>query len=244
MKDIAPVHELVVSIRNKLSSCLTDEHIRNGLNVLEQNGFEYEDGLYPALTGTKKLPVHSISTPSNLAEALLWKQGDWNKYQRFVRNYFAESPSVPDDGVVHFAFAIHLRDNRKPIFDQHALRAMWAISDRLASTRMVDNLRGANLSKLKKNSRAYKNPEENPCKCYLMSPDGEWNENHPKGSSTESYLQFVEAISDLHKAHKLDRRQLDRFLMVLGSALKDLSIEMAGTKKKDQYQKFCELIGR
>ncbi|MDT8386767.1 MAG: hypothetical protein RQ736_04595 [Thiogranum sp.] len=68
-----------------------------------------------------------------IAEALLWKMGKWNIYKDFVNNYNSSDSLAKKTDVVFAAFAKHLRDSANPVYDQHALRAMWAINANLVS---------------------------------------------------------------------------------------------------------------
>ena len=57
--------------------------------------------------------------------------GKWNVYKDFVNNYNSTGPLTKTTDVVFAAFAKHLKDRFNPIYDQHALRAMWAINTKL-----------------------------------------------------------------------------------------------------------------
>ena len=110
---------------------LTVEDIRKFREILKNIGFAYDVDKFPELQSTEKFEVNSGYTPNNLAEALLWKLGKWKSYKNFS-NYFAEEESAPTkDDVVFFAFAKHLSNNGNPIYDQHVLRAIWAVDSSL-----------------------------------------------------------------------------------------------------------------
>lgn len=72
-----------------------------------------------------------------MAEALLWKMGKWTAYKNFVRHYQSEEKLTSTGDVVFAAFTRHLRDSSNPIYDQHALRAMWAINSRLSTAEQL-----------------------------------------------------------------------------------------------------------
>src|SRR6185437_7897183 len=93
----------------------------------------------------------SVGTPANLSEALLWKLGKWKSYKKFASNYKNSAAQPTKTDVVFFAFARHLEDrDNNPIYDQHAIRALWAICGKLT-------------------------PEEcERCKSVLLDGEGKW----------------------------------------------------------------------
>src|SRR5438128_6555867 len=120
---------LVTELRSKISTKkLTSETIAEAVDRLKAIGFDYKDRKFPPLRDTGTFEDESSDAPKSLAEALLWKLGRWKAYKNFA-NYYADKQSKPArNNVVFYAFAKHLKDQENPIFDQHSLRALWAIS--------------------------------------------------------------------------------------------------------------------
>jgi hypothetical protein len=149
-------------------------------------------------------PVVIGYRPPTLAEALLWKMGKWKSYVRLVQD-FAAAPFGPLVGsrMVFQAFARHLRTTTLPIFDQHALRAMWAI-------------RGIPMD-----------ADWQACRSYLMSGDGSWNSTRPADAAVRSYTWYCNQISTIPLADdRAGLRAVDRLLMPLGKALKEQSANL------------------
>ena len=105
--------------------------VENAIKALADLGYQYDDKRFPTLRGTENFADTSGKTPSNLAEALLWKLGKWQSYKNFVANYTDDDAKPTKQNVVFFAFARYLKDKNNPIYDQHAIRALWAICGKL-----------------------------------------------------------------------------------------------------------------
>ena len=160
---------------------------------------QYSDS-YPTLehsVGQYAFPPN-IQYPTTLAEALLWKLGKWNAFKTFVSNYASPNPPLPETGVVFYAFARHLAEEKKPIFDQHALRAIWTICN-------TDN----NIDTVIKDSLF----------------DG--NDNWKQSGSGKKYSTCYEIFQDLIETfipNNYTRNTLvilDKFLMPLGQIIKE-----------------------
>jgi hypothetical protein len=83
---------------------------------------------YPSLKhGFNNYSEPSKAYPTTLAEALIWKLGKWKTFMKFTAHYKKALNEVPNTGVVFYAFARHLAEEKEPIFDQHALRAAWTV---------------------------------------------------------------------------------------------------------------------
>lgn len=165
----------------------------------------YDTSTFPELAGTMKFPVHHNNRPANLAEAFIWKLTKWPEYRQFV-DYFERAkqgdtsrPAGTD--VVFHAFALHLADPGHPIFDQHALRALWAI----CTTFTVDDHAKCRSALIKKKGKS----------------TGEW-----KGRVEGHYAEDCRTLFTGHlqrfaaSAKGLTLKELDRLLMPLGQAIK------------------------
>jgi hypothetical protein len=161
-------------------------------------GFKlYDEKQFPPLIDSDKFVDSSRDSPSNLAEALLWKLGKWKSYKRFAANYAAKSPVPTKQDVVFFAFAKHLKDRGNPIYDQHSIRALWAICGNL-------------------------NDEEKiKCKSLLFDGNDVWK---PSGSGRDTiacYELFVRHINNVVNTDDgPSLSEIDRLLMPLGQAIK------------------------
>jgi hypothetical protein len=175
---------------------------------------------YPALEhevnkyGFTKPPDDNC--PRTLAEALLWKMGKWSAFKTFVENYKNPTRSAPKNAIVFYAFAQHLREEKTPIFDQHALRAIWAITEstddqnlKIASS--LFNGKGKNFEKWK------------------SSGSGEFYND-----CREIYHSLLVSILPENYTRN-NLANLDRFLMPLGQVLK---------KKAPNFNDFRKLIGK
>ena len=129
MNEKATLKELISTLQAAvLKDGLTKTVVETAIGQLKDLNYKYDDEKFPILVGTEKFSDTSGNTPANLAEALLWKLGKWKVYKTFVSNYTSEGPKVTKDGgVVFSAFAKHLKNKENPIYDQHAIRALWAI---------------------------------------------------------------------------------------------------------------------
>lgn len=156
----------------------------------------YDAEKFPTLTNTAALKDTSGDAPKTLAEALLWKLGKWKVYKKFAANYTAVTPSATPTDVVLYAFVKHLKDNAAPIYDQHALRALWAICEI-----SVD--------------------EHEICRSVLFDGKGHWKKTGSGSDTIECYGIFIKYMTNLlHGRGDLSLRDLDCLLMPLGQALK------------------------
>jgi hypothetical protein len=57
----------------------------------------------------------SKAYPTTLAEALIWKLGKWKTFMKFTAHYQKTLDEVPKTGVVFYAFARHLAEEKEPI---------------------------------------------------------------------------------------------------------------------------------
>jgi hypothetical protein len=196
---------------------LTKEAIENEIKKLKDLGDkEYDGEKFPALAGTENFLDTSSNTPQNLAEALLWKLGKWKVYKTFVRNYTNEDAKVTKDGgVVLSAFAKHLKNKDNPIYDQHAIRALWAICG------------------------DFTDDEKKKCKALLFDGKNKWKHTGSGEESIECYMIFAKHINTLAGIEGgAAKGEIDRLLMPLGQIIKK------ETKSKgNEYKLFCELCG-
>jgi len=133
--DKTTLKELIASLQKIIMGNGIDKgSIENLIKALSDMGFQYDDKKFPALKGTENFIDTSGETPTNLAEALLWKLGKWQSYKEFAANYTNDDSEPTKQNVVFFAFAKHLKDKEYPIYDQHAIRALWAICGKLTAT--------------------------------------------------------------------------------------------------------------
>ena len=171
--------------------------IENSIKALSDMGFQYDDKKFPTLKGTENFIDTSGETPTNLAEALLWKLGKWQSYKDFAANYTNDDSKPTKQNVVFFAFAKHLKDKKNPIYDQHAIRALWAIRGNLTAT------------------------ERKKCKTLLFDGKGKWKQVGSGSITIDCYDLFVRHINDLVSLDKgVTSSVLDRLIMPLGQAIK------------------------
>ena len=192
---------------------LGDTMIQRTLNLLaEINSFKpYRADQYPGLVSTESFESSLGQAPASLAEAFIWKQGDWLKYQSFV-SYYALDSQEPTSGHVHYAFAKHLRDPKRiPIFDQNSLRAVWAICPLLTAS------------------------ELRSIESYLVVSSGKnkgaWKSNAGGGGALASMKAFFRVMQVLvSKPGSTNIDSIDKLLMPLGSLLKGLKSCSGDTK--------------
>jgi len=188
---------------------------------LAELGYPYEHTKFPPLVNTTKFSSGAGGSPSSLAEALLWKIGKWNDYKKFVSQY-ANDASVPGKtDIVFFAFARHLKSpSDRPIYDQHALRAMWAICKTFTPKDLA------------------------LCESFLMSAgrrkkgsttsrsDKKWKQTGNGRTAAECYEIFLKHLPDLKRG--ATNREIDLVLMPLGQAIK---------KETGNYAAFASMCG-
>ena len=165
---------------------------------LRDHEYAYNNEKFPRLVNTPALKGECPDRPRSLAEALLWKIGKWNAYRNFV-NFHARDLELPQNAqsAVFEAFALHLKDpNSNPIFDQHTLRALWAILQFSAG-------------------------EAENCRGFLVDGDGKWRTVGASAYSIACYKLFRNQVRDLETSGLGALDTIDKLLMPLGQALKE-----------------------
>lgn len=206
-----PLGKLIGNLQHAIANGgINGETLEESVAELGKIGYKYDQERFPTLIGTENYTDTSTDSPSNLAEALLWKLGKWKSYKRFSANYAATDPRPTKTDVVFFAFAKHLRDKKNPIYDQHAIRALWAICRKLT------------------------NDERKKCKSLLFDSSGKWKQAGSGSDSIECYELFVKHINALVSASSgASLGEIDRLLMPLGQAIKK------STKTYSEFQSLC-----
>ena len=204
----------IIPIKNQIASWVQS---RPTLKDFENKITKWCDALprkYSSSYPTLDHPVGQYASPSNnlyptsLAEALLWKLGKWNTFKTFVSNYANQNPPLPEKGIVFYAFARHLAEEKKPIFDQHALRAAWTVCN---TTVDMD--------------RVFKDS--------LFNRKGKWRQTG-SGKEFGSCYDFFQELIVSFMPYNYTRKTLvvlDKFLMPLGQTIKDEAIDLAAYKK-------------
>jgi hypothetical protein len=176
---------------------MTKRTVETAIKNLSDLGYQYDDERFPALADTENFTDASGETPCNLAEALLWKLGKWKSYKKFSANYMDKDARPTKQDVVFFAFAKHLKDKSNPIYDQHAIRALWAIHGKLTDD------------------------ESKKCKSLLLDGKSKWKQTGTSSDAIECYELFVKHIDHLVAVSDgVTKGELDRLLMPLGQAIK------------------------
>lgn len=219
VEQCADLGELIQTLQYSIENRILTRYLVNAaISKLSEFGHkEYDEEKFPTLRHTDSFVDESGSTPGNLAEALLWKLGKWKVYKDFANNYSKQDLVVSaNGGVVFTAFAKHLQRGENPIYDQHALRALWAIFGDLSDD------------------------EGCKCKAVLMDRNGNWK---PAGSGDDGscYHIFVKCIESVCRQSDLDAKELDRLLMPLGQAIKK---HTRNKKNKTHYMQFVDLCLR
>ena len=202
--------ELVSSLRKCVNDRGLDaDAVREATAKLERIGYAYDASRFPPLPNDLQWDGPDLHAPSSLAEALLWKMGKWKVYKSFT-SYYSNPSSLPTTSdVVFYAFAQHLRDRSLPIYDQHALRALWAIDAGLTDD------------------------QASTCRGLLAKRNGDWKTIASGPSSPKGYRIYASRISELCAAD-LRHDDFDKLLMPLGQALKTVTenvkdfVELAG----------------
>lgn len=159
-------------------------------------GYQYDSDQFPSLPNKLDWGTASPTAPQTLAEALLWKMGKWKVYQGFASHFSEEASQSKGTDVVFFAFAKHLRNRANPIYDQHALRALWAIDSGLTQD------------------------HSSVCQSVLLSK-GEWKPIASGRYSIKAYELYLSRIKQLcSRSGGPSPEALDRLLMPLGQAIK------------------------
>lgn len=195
----SPLGKLIASLQKRIFERGLDKvAIETATKELAKLGYEYDEESFPPLVGTERFLNASAHSPQNLAEALLWKLGKWKSYKKFCDNYAAERPEPKKNDVVFYAFAMHLRDKENPIYDQHAIRSLWATCGKLTSD------------------------ERQKCKSLLFDKKNKWKQSGTGKNAIECYRIFVRHINDLVSVSGgASKSELDRLLMPLGQAIKE-----------------------
>lgn len=217
------LHVLISNLRKQIIiENLTPNLVKESIDQLIKINSNYFYNLekYPQLEQTEKFPTpclpsfESLKSPSNLAEAFLWKNGEWNSYKKFVTYYTNETIEV-EDRIVFFAFAKHLKNNKIPIFDQHALRAIWAICP------LNDDY-------------------QNSCKDFLIKKNDDWKDSGDGKNANNCYNLFKEHLNPL-VTQEVSASYLDTLLMPLGKAIKKCTNQKNAGNSYDQFYKLCGL---
>ena len=193
-----PLGKIIVKLQ-KAIACggMTRETIRTAVEELSKLGYKYDVEQFPPLMNTESYVDRSNESPSSLAEALLWKLGKWKSYKRFASNYENQFAKPTKTDVVFFAFSKHLKDKKNPIYDQHAIRALWAICGSLS------------------------NEEKVKCRSILFDKKNKWKDSTSGRNVIECYEFFVRHINALvTKSDGATLSEIDRLLMPLGQAIK------------------------
>ena len=195
----SPLRKIIASLQKKISEGGLDKAaIEEATKELAKLGYQYDDDRFPPLVGTENFSNNSSDSPQHLAEALLWKLGKWKAYKKFCENYAAEQPVPTKTDVVFYAFAMHLKDKNNPIYDQHAVRSLWAIFGKLTAD------------------------ERQKCKSLLFDTKKKWKQSGTGKSAIDCYSIFVKYVNDLVSASGgASKSELDRLLMPLGQAIKE-----------------------
>lgn len=194
----SPLGKLIAKLQKAVSSdCMNREVVLEAIADLSELGYKYDSESFPALFGTESFKDTSGDTPSNLAEALLWKLGKWKSYKRFSKNYSTTDSKATNTDVVFFAFAKHLKDKDNPIYDQHAIRALWAICGKLSDD------------------------EKKKCRSVLIDSNDRWKQTGSGRDTIECYELYVRRINELVSVIGAPTKsEIDRLLMPLGQAIK------------------------
>lgn len=221
------MNELISSLRLRVANAeLSSQQIEKAIAQLRDLGHSiYDQDKFPALradhdygqfsTSYKDLEIQN--SPINLAEAMIWKLGRWDAYKSFVKNYENSSPIVSDaGGVVMSAFAKHLQDRENPIYDQHAIRSLWAIGG-------LDE------------------DELTACESVLTDGSGNWKDSGSGKYAVRCYELFVKHTRKICRDNAVSLRELDLLLMPLGQTLK--KVTRPKNKDESQVQMFKQICG-
>lgn len=190
------MEELIKRIQLALSKGeMSQQFVGKCIQELARLGFAYNYETFPVLADSSGWSNSSGDAPENLAEALLWKLGKWKSYKKFSKQY-SDDDSVPTNtDVVFYAFARHLKNPDNPIYDQHAIRALWAIS-----TSLTDD-------------------EKSKCKHLLLDKENKWKPTGSGRHAVNCYNIFVNNLNLVIEGG-VSKSEVDRLLMPLGQAIK------------------------
>jgi hypothetical protein len=173
------------------------EALKHAVNCLSELGYRYDSELFPDIENMEGCTDSIGKSPSNLAEALLWKLGKWKSYRKFTGFYAGTRSGPTQTDVVFYAFARHLKDRSNPIYDQHAMRALWAICGNLTGT------------------------ETSRCKSILFNGHDKWKKAMSGPATIKCYATFTMHIRTLMIGEPgPSLTEVDRLLMPLGKAIK------------------------
>lgn len=196
------LNKLIKVLQKKVAEgSLTAEVVSSAIKSLNALGYKYNDGTFPRLVNTESFKSNIGDSPTNLAEALLWKLGKWKSYKKFVLQYEDNNSKPSNSDVVFFAFAKHLKNQNNPIYDQHAIRAMWAICSNMEAN------------------------EKEKCKNLLMNKKNEWKDSGSGGNAVNCYNIFTKHLAIL-TANGATNRDVDLLLMPLGQAIKRQTVNL------------------
>jgi hypothetical protein len=186
------------------------EELKQAVTGLSALGYQYDHDLFPDLYNTENYTDSIGESPSNLAEALLWKLGKWKSYKRFAAYYMDTCLTPSQTDVVFYAFARHLKDRNNPIYDQHAIRALWAICGNLSDA------------------------EKSSCRSLLFDRHDGWKQVGSGSVTIECYAIYVRHVRTLMiGSYGPSLTELDRLLMPLGQAIKRTTSTYA------DFQRLC-----
>ncbi|MEL7935847.1 hypothetical protein [Pseudomonas delhiensis] len=194
---------IVALLRNHIQVGTLDAHaVQTATTELAKHHYKYDADLFPPLPSNNHWPAPTLAAPQSLAEALLWKMGKWQIYKSFVAHYSSTSSTPKNTDTVFYAFAKHLQNPARPIYDQHALRALWAIDTKLTPQ------------------------QAKICRNLLAKKDGTWKSIITGSNTSAGYDLYAERIVDLEKGGA-SLSALDKLLMPLGQALKGNTVNVS-----------------
>jgi hypothetical protein len=212
-QNLKALEKLINTLRSAIEdNGMSSELLKNAVQELSDIDIRYKYNLkrFPELINTEEYIDTSGDSPRNLAEALLWKLGKWPSYKQFASNYMSDVPKPRKTDVVFFAFANHLKDKRNPIYDQHAIRALWAIHSKLTAD------------------------EKAKCRSLLFDGKDKWKQTGSGEDTIECYELFVRHINELvSTSGAASLKEIDRLLMPLGQAIKN------NTNTYDEFRSLC-----
>ncbi len=199
MKKLDELAQLVKKLQTAVANGnMTDELVSSSIDALAKMGYIYKYETFPILADTGSFFDASGESPSNLAEALLWKLGKWKSYKNFCKKFSDEHSQPSNTDVVFFAFGRHLKDKVNPIYDQHAIRALWAICDSFGKS------------------------ERSKCKQLLMNRDDKWKDSGSGNCAIDCYEIFKSHLETIVEDGS-SKEKIDKLLMPLGQAIKKLT---------------------
>ena len=206
---------LVQDLQHRVASVsLNIMDIDQGIATLAGIGYAYDDEKYPSLPQCRP-EAPTVTIPTTLAELLLWKLGKWKAFKGFAE-FYRDGVSAPrgSRSVVFDAFALHLQNRDTPIFDQHSLRAVWALYGK-------------------------ERPMRRDCQRFLFGKSRAgvegWKHTGSGPAGVSCYRWFLRRVNTLTTQAQAPPGKLDRLLMPLGQALKDATRD---------YDSFSTLCGR